>query len=139
MKISYNDSYCFEKVKMNSLFISQWIFTIFAFYKKNKFLNMKFRIILETKEYEKAWNAFRFVVTAKKQGREVKLFRMGKRWSAKDWHTWNSTWMSSWKKSLKWVVRYLPVELAWNRETRKTQIPAHFHYGGLCKSGRLGR
>lgn len=45
---------------------------------------MKFRIILETKEYEKAWNAFRFAVTAKKQGREVKLFLMGKRWSAKD-------------------------------------------------------
>jgi sulfur relay (sulfurtransferase) complex TusBCD TusD component (DsrE family) len=32
---------------------------------------------LETKEYEKAWNAFRFAVTAKKQGHEVKLFLMG--------------------------------------------------------------
>ena len=29
---------------------------------------MKIGIILETKEYEKAWNAFRFAVTAKKQG-----------------------------------------------------------------------
>jgi sulfur relay (sulfurtransferase) complex TusBCD TusD component (DsrE family) len=38
---------------------------------------MKIGIILETKEYEKAWNAFRFAVTAKKQGYEVKLFLMG--------------------------------------------------------------
>ena len=38
---------------------------------------MKIGIILETKEYEKAWNAFRFAVTAKKQGHEVKVFLMG--------------------------------------------------------------
>ncbi len=38
---------------------------------------MKIGIILETKEYEKAWNAFRFAVTAKKQGHEVKLFLLG--------------------------------------------------------------
>jgi uncharacterized protein involved in oxidation of intracellular sulfur len=38
---------------------------------------MKIGIILETKEYEKAWNAFRFAVTAKKQGHEVKFFLMG--------------------------------------------------------------
>jgi len=38
---------------------------------------MKIGIILETKEYEKAWNSFRFAVTAKKQGHEVKLFLMG--------------------------------------------------------------
>lgn len=38
---------------------------------------MKIGIILETKEYEKAWNAFRFAVTAIKQGHEVKLFLMG--------------------------------------------------------------
>ncbi len=38
---------------------------------------MKIGIILQTKEYEKAWNAFRFAVTAKKQGHEVKLFLMG--------------------------------------------------------------
>ena len=35
---------------------------------------MKIGIILETKELEKAWNAFRFAVTAKKTGREVKVF-----------------------------------------------------------------
>ncbi len=29
---------------------------------------MKMGIILETKEYEKAWNAFRFAVTAKMEG-----------------------------------------------------------------------
>ncbi len=29
---------------------------------------MKVRIILETKEFEKAWNTFRFAVTAKKLG-----------------------------------------------------------------------
>lgn len=34
---------------------------------------MKFGIILETKELEKAWNAFRFAVTAKKKGYEVKV------------------------------------------------------------------
>ena len=38
---------------------------------------MKIGIIIETKEPEKAWNAFRFAVTAKKQGNEVKVFLMG--------------------------------------------------------------
>lgn len=38
---------------------------------------MKIGVILETKEYEKAWNAFRFAVTAKKQQHEVKVFLMG--------------------------------------------------------------
>ncbi len=38
---------------------------------------MKIGIILETKEFEKAWNAFRFAVTAKKQGHEVRVFLMG--------------------------------------------------------------
>lgn len=38
---------------------------------------MKLGIIIETKEYEKAWNAFRFAVTAKKQKNEVKVFLMG--------------------------------------------------------------
>ena len=38
---------------------------------------MKIGIILETQELEKAWNAFRFAVTAKKQGHEVKVFLMG--------------------------------------------------------------
>jgi sulfur relay (sulfurtransferase) complex TusBCD TusD component (DsrE family) len=38
---------------------------------------MKIGIIIETKEYEKAWNAFRFAVTTKKQGYEVKVFLMG--------------------------------------------------------------
>ena len=38
---------------------------------------MKIGIILETKEFEKAWNAFRFATTAIKQGNEVKVFLMG--------------------------------------------------------------
>lgn len=38
---------------------------------------MKIGIIIETKEYEKAWNAMRFAVTAKKAGHEVKVFLMG--------------------------------------------------------------
>ncbi len=38
---------------------------------------MKFGIIIETKDYEKAWNAFRFAITAKNQGNEVKVFLMG--------------------------------------------------------------
>ena len=38
---------------------------------------MKIGIILETKEFEKAWNAFRFAVTARKQNHEVKVFLMG--------------------------------------------------------------
>lgn len=38
---------------------------------------MKLGILIETKEYEKAWNAFRFAVTAKKAGHEVKVFLMG--------------------------------------------------------------
>jgi sulfur relay (sulfurtransferase) complex TusBCD TusD component (DsrE family) len=38
---------------------------------------MKIGIIIETKEYEKAWNAFRFAVTSKNLGHEVKVFLMG--------------------------------------------------------------
>ncbi len=38
---------------------------------------MKLGIILETKELEKAWNAFRFATTAKKREHEVKVFLMG--------------------------------------------------------------
>ncbi|HRA70572.1 MAG TPA: DsrE family protein, partial [Trichococcus flocculiformis] len=38
---------------------------------------MKLGIIIETKEYEKSWNAMRFAVTAKKTGHEVKVFLMG--------------------------------------------------------------
>jgi len=38
---------------------------------------MKIGIIIETKEPEKAWNAFRFAVTARKQDHEVKVFLMG--------------------------------------------------------------
>jgi len=38
---------------------------------------MKIGIIIETKEYEKAWNGFRFATTAKKAGHEVKVFLMG--------------------------------------------------------------
>lgn len=38
---------------------------------------MKLGIILQTKEYEKAWNAFRFANTALKSGHEVKVFLMG--------------------------------------------------------------
>jgi len=38
---------------------------------------MKLGIIIETKEYEKAWNAMRFAVTARKKGHEVKVFLMG--------------------------------------------------------------
>jgi len=38
---------------------------------------MKFGIILETKELEKAWNAFRFATTSKKNGHEVRVFLMG--------------------------------------------------------------
>ena len=38
---------------------------------------MKLGIILETKEFEKAWNAFRFANTALKNGHEVQVFLMG--------------------------------------------------------------
>jgi sulfur relay (sulfurtransferase) complex TusBCD TusD component (DsrE family) len=38
---------------------------------------MKLGLIIETKEYEKAWNAMRFAVTAKKNGHEIKVFLMG--------------------------------------------------------------
>lgn len=38
---------------------------------------MKLGVIIETKEFEKAWNAFRFAVTAKKKEHEVKVFLMG--------------------------------------------------------------
>jgi uncharacterized protein involved in oxidation of intracellular sulfur len=39
--------------------------------------SVKIGIVLETKEPEKAWNAFRFANTAKRQGHEVKVFLMG--------------------------------------------------------------
>jgi sulfur relay (sulfurtransferase) complex TusBCD TusD component (DsrE family) len=38
---------------------------------------MKLGIILETKEFEKAWNAFRFARQARKNEHEVKVFLMG--------------------------------------------------------------
>ncbi len=38
---------------------------------------MKIGIIIETKEHEKAWNAFRFAVNAIKHSHEVKVFLMG--------------------------------------------------------------
>jgi uncharacterized protein involved in oxidation of intracellular sulfur len=38
---------------------------------------MRFGIILETKEYEKAWNAFRFALASRMNGHEVKVFLMG--------------------------------------------------------------
>ncbi|MDY8094906.1 DsrE family protein [Paenibacillus polymyxa] len=38
---------------------------------------MKLGIVIETKEEEKAWNAFRFSVTAVNQGHKVKVFLMG--------------------------------------------------------------
>jgi sulfur relay (sulfurtransferase) complex TusBCD TusD component (DsrE family) len=38
---------------------------------------MKIGLIIETKEYEKVWNAFRFANTAKKAKHEVKIFLMG--------------------------------------------------------------
>jgi len=38
---------------------------------------MKIGVIIETKEFEKSWNAMRFAVTAKKNGHEVKVFLMG--------------------------------------------------------------
>lgn len=38
---------------------------------------MKLGIIIETKEYEKAWNSMRFAVAAKKNGNDVKVFLMG--------------------------------------------------------------
>jgi hypothetical protein len=34
-------------------------------------------IIIETREFEKAWNAIKFVVTSKKQDHNVKVFLMG--------------------------------------------------------------
>jgi len=40
-------------------------------------ITLKLGVILESKKYEKAWNAFRFSVTAKKAGHEVKLLLMG--------------------------------------------------------------
>ena len=38
---------------------------------------MRFGIILQTKEPEKAWNALRFATTARKRDHEVRLFLMG--------------------------------------------------------------
>jgi sulfur relay (sulfurtransferase) complex TusBCD TusD component (DsrE family) len=38
---------------------------------------MKIGIIIETKEFEKAWNAFRFGVTAIRERHKVKIFLMG--------------------------------------------------------------
>ena len=46
--------------------------------KKNSGGNqLKLGVIIETKEYEKAWNAMRFAVASKKMGHEVKVFLMG--------------------------------------------------------------
>jgi uncharacterized protein involved in oxidation of intracellular sulfur len=46
-------------------------------YANTEEFRMKFGIIIETKEFEKAWNAFRFALTAKRVGHQVKVFLMG--------------------------------------------------------------
>jgi sulfur relay (sulfurtransferase) complex TusBCD TusD component (DsrE family) len=38
---------------------------------------VKIGVILETKEPEKAWNAFRFATTGRRSGHEVQVFLMG--------------------------------------------------------------
>jgi len=38
---------------------------------------MKLGILIETAEPEKAWNGFRFAVTARKSGHDVRVFLMG--------------------------------------------------------------
>lgn len=38
---------------------------------------IKLGIIIETKEFEKLWNAMQFAVTSKKAGHDVKVFLMG--------------------------------------------------------------
>ena len=38
---------------------------------------MKIGVIIETNQHEKAWNAFRFASTSRKEGHEVKVFLMG--------------------------------------------------------------
>ncbi len=38
---------------------------------------IKIGIIIETKDAEKSWNAFRFAIAARNQGCEVKVFLMG--------------------------------------------------------------
>lgn len=38
---------------------------------------MKLGIIIETRQDEKVWNAFRFATTARKKGHEVKVFLLG--------------------------------------------------------------
>lgn len=47
---------------------------------------MKLGLIIETKEHEKAWNAFRFATTSRKQGHEVKVFLMGEAVECEDLH-----------------------------------------------------
>ena len=55
---------------------------------------MKIGIIPETREYEKAWNAFRFGVTARKLEHEVKLFLMGEAVECEGLTHENSMWMN---------------------------------------------
>jgi uncharacterized protein involved in oxidation of intracellular sulfur len=38
---------------------------------------MKLGLILETKDPEKAWNAFRFAIASRKAGHETKIFLLG--------------------------------------------------------------
>jgi len=38
---------------------------------------MKLGIIIETKEFEKSWNAMRFAVASRNRGHDVKVFLMG--------------------------------------------------------------
>ena len=38
---------------------------------------MKLGIIIETKEFEKSWNAMRFAVASRSSGHDVKVFLMG--------------------------------------------------------------
>lgn len=50
---------------------------VVCYRKKRRMIFMKFGILIETKDPEKAWNGFRFANASLKKGHEVKVFLMG--------------------------------------------------------------
>ena len=76
---------------------------------------MRIGVIIETKEFEKSWNAMRFAVTARKGGNEVKVFLMGEAVEIESLHHENSTWLLRLRRFMRQAGKFSLVALASNQ------------------------
>ena len=87
---------------------------------------MKIGVIIETKEFEKSWNAMRFAVTARKNGNEVKVFLMGKPLKLRDFTTKNLTWLLRLRHFMRQAGKFSLAVLASNQGIWTAAKSAHY-------------